>query len=128
MPSYADTMDDETTPPTTPTARVDDRLREEYERLTESLCKAVNDPKRLLILHLLGEEDHAVGELAEALDASQANVSQHLAVLREQGLVDTERDGTRVIYSLRHRRVLDAIAVMREVLVAETERRAALLG
>lgn len=103
------------------------QLREEFAQLHTSLCKAINDQKRLLIIHLLGEAPLSVGELADALEASHANVSQHLAILRDQGVVDTERDGSRVIYSLRHRRVLEAIAVMREVLADETQRRMALL-
>lgn len=107
---------------------IDQRLRDEYAHLTATLCKAVNDPKRLMLLHLLGESPRAVGELAAAIDAPQANVSQHLAVLREQGLVDTERQGASIIYSLRHPRVLEAIGIMREVQAAETARRARLFG
>lgn len=105
---------------------IDDRLRDEYTQLTASLCKAVNDPKRLMLLHVLGQSSLAVGELAHAIGAPQANVSQHLAILREQGLVDTERRGASVIYSLRHPRVLDAIAIMREVQADEAARRASL--
>ena len=107
---------------------IDDRLRDELTQLTASLCKAVNDPKRLMLLHVLGHGPLAVGDLADAIDAPQTNVSQHLAILREQGLVDTERRGASVIYSLRHPRVLDAIAIMREVQADEAARRASLFG
>lgn len=105
---------------------IDDRLRDEYTQLTATLCKAVNDPKRLMLLHVLGDGPLAVGDLATAIGAPQANVSQHLAILREQGLVDTERHGVSVIYSLRHPRVLDAIAMMREIQADEAARRASL--
>ena len=107
---------------------IDDRLRDEYAQLVATLCKAVNDPKRLMLLHVLRDGPHAVGELAEAIDAPQANVSQHLAILREQGLVDTERRGVSVIYSLRHPRVLEAIDIMREVQADEAARRASLFA
>ena len=109
-------------------AGIDGQLRDEYAQLVGSLCKAVNDPKRLLLLHVLRGGPRAVGDLAVAIDAPQANVSQHLAILREQGLVDTERRGVSVIYSLRHPRVLDAIDIMREVQAAEAARRASLFA
>lgn len=110
------------------TTGIDDRLRDEYVQLVATLCKAVNDPKRLMLLHVLRDGPHAVGELAEAIDAPQANVSQHLGILREQGLVDTERRGVSVIYSLRHPRVLDAVDIMREVQAEEAARRARLFA
>lgn len=107
---------------------IDDRLRDEFVELTATLCKAVNDPKRLLLLHLLGQQPMTVGELADGIDAPQSNTSQHLAILRENGLVDTDRRGSHVVYSLRHPRLLDAIQIMREVQSAEARRRAALLA
>lgn len=118
--SYAEVMADP--------SPIDDQLREELTELTASLCKAVNDPKRLMLLLVLGDGPRAVGELADAIDASQANVSQHLAILREQGVVDTERQGSSVIYSLRHPELLDAIAIMREVQAKEARRRAQLFN
>src|SRR5688572_8386321 len=87
---------------------IDDNLRAELEELTASVCRALNDPKRLLILYALGDEQRSVGDLCELLDLSQSNVSQHLAVLRDGGIVDSTRDANRVIYSLRDRRVLNA--------------------
>lgn len=101
---------------------VDDQLRDELARLTDSLCRALADPKRLLLLHLLGEGSHAVGELARHIGAAQANTSQHLAVLREQGLVDTERRGASIIYSLRHPAILDAVAILRGIQDEEARR------
>jgi ArsR family transcriptional regulator len=68
----------------------------------------------------------SVGELCNALGASQSNVSQHLAVLRDRGLVDTSRAANRVMYSLRHPRVIDAIDLLRSVMGDELVRRQAL--
>lgn len=115
-------MDATTTPP------ISDQLRAELTELTHSLCKALNDPKRLLILYALGDEPRSVTELTELLDAPQANVSQHLAVLRQRGLVDTERQGTSVIYSLRHHKVVEAIDLLREIMSDEVARRGELFG
>ena len=56
---------------------------------------------------------------------SQSNVSQHLAVLRDRGLVDAERDGNRAIYTLRDRRLVGAIDLLRQVMNDELDRRLA---
>lgn len=62
---------------------------------------ALADPTRRRILDLLRRGPRAVGELAGALPVSQPAVSQHLAVLREAGLVDGRRVGRRSLYRLR---------------------------
>lgn len=105
-------------------ARLDDLLREELTELTASVCKALNDPKRLMILYALRNGSLTVSELVAALDASQANVSQHLAILRERGIVEADRRGNNVHYSLRHPEVLDAIDLLRRIMSAEVGRRA----
>lgn len=101
-------------------------LREELEELTATMCKALNDPKRLTVLYALRDGPHSVGELCEILDAPQSNTSQHLAVLRNRGLVDTARNGNTVLYSLRHPKILDAVDTLREVMADEVTRRHAL--
>jgi ArsR family transcriptional regulator len=106
---------------------LDPALRAELTELTVGLCKALSDPKRLMVLYALAAAPRSVTELAEAVDAREANVSQHLAVLRERGLVDTERRGTSVIYSLRYPELVDAIDRLRGVLHAEVERRSGLV-
>jgi DNA-binding transcriptional ArsR family regulator len=103
-------------------------LRAELTELTISLCKALNDPKRLLVLYALGTGPRSVTELADLVDAREANVSQHLAVLRERGLVDTERRGPSIIYSLRYPELLDAVDALRVILRAEVDRRQGLLA
>jgi DNA-binding transcriptional ArsR family regulator len=110
------------------TSRVlDDGLRVELTELTATLCRALNDPKRLFILHALAEGPASVGDLAEMVDATTANVSQHLAILRERGLVDTERDGLNIIYSLRYPELIETVTQLRGILRAELARRQGLL-
>lgn len=107
---------------------LDANLRAELEELTAGVCRALNDPKRLMLLYALADGALSVGELCDLLDVSQSNVSQHLAVLRDRGLVETTRDANRVIYTLRDRRVLDAIDLLRDVMNEELVRRQALRG
>ncbi|MCK4177271.1 ArsR/SmtB family transcription factor [Aciditerrimonas ferrireducens] len=101
---------------------IEPRLRQELEELVAEMCKALNEPKRLMVLYALAERPRSVGELAAYLDAPQSNTSQHLAVLRDRGLVDVERRGNRVIYSLRYPKVIAAIDLLREVLNEEIGR------
>lgn len=102
---------------------VDGALRNELDELVAGMCKGLNDPKRLLVLYALSGGPHTVSELCDVLQAPQSNTSQHLAVLRTAGMVDTERRGNSVIYSLRHPKVIDAIDKLREILADELNRR-----
>ncbi len=92
-------------------SRVD--VREIYD-LHARVCKAIADPKRLLILDALREGPRSVGEIAADLDMSQPNTSQHLAILRERNIVTTSRQGNTIYYSLNSRKVIDAVDLLRE--------------
>lgn len=65
-----------------------------------ALLKELANPSRLLILCQLIDGEKSVGELCKVIDLSQSSVSQHLARLREAGVVDTERRGQMVYYRL----------------------------
>jgi len=106
--------------------RVGPNMRRELDDLTSGMCRALNDPKRLAILYALAAGTYSVTELCELLEVSQSNISQHLTVLRDRGLVDTHREGNRVFYSLRDPRVVDAIDLLRSVMNDELSRRQAL--
>lgn len=64
------------------------------------LLKALANERRLMILCLLSEGEHSVGELHGQLDLSQSALSQHLAVLRQDGLVTTRREAQVIHYGL----------------------------
>lgn len=91
----------------------------EIHELHARLCKAIADPKRLLIINELRNGPMTVNEIADALEISQSNTSQHLAILRERGIVTVEREGTSSYYSLRGRKVLKAIDLLREFMAQE---------
>jgi ArsR family transcriptional regulator len=107
-------------------AAIDPLLRQELDELTSGVCRAINDPKRLLLLYALRDEARTVTELCEILGTPQANTSQHLAVLRDRGLVKGEQLGNRVRYSLRHPKVIEAINLMRGIMSEELARQSAL--
>jgi len=97
---------------------------DEITILQAEVLKTLASPRRLEILHVLGRGPLEVGRLAEAIGASQPNVSQHLALLRGAGIVEAERDGREVRYRLADPDVMVACALMRSVL----ERRLTRLG
>jgi len=78
--------------------------------------RAIAHPLRLKILCVLGEQESIVQDIVEAVGTSQSNVSQHLAILREKGILATRRSANRVYYSVSDQRTLQLIATMREVL------------
>ena len=97
---------------------------DEITMLQAEILKTLANPRRLEIIHRLAQGPCEVRRLAEDLGASQPNISQHLAVLRSTGLVDAERDGREVRYSLTDPDVVVACGMMRSVL----QRRLARLG
>lgn len=66
-----------------------------------TVLAAVAEPTRLQILGRLADRPHNVGELAKALELPMVNMSHHLGVMRQAGLLEDEKVGRRVIYKLR---------------------------
>ncbi|MDP2226265.1 MAG: metalloregulator ArsR/SmtB family transcription factor [Moraxellaceae bacterium] len=81
---------------------------EEAARLLRSLGNA----NRLMVLCLLTGGELSVGAINEALPLSQSALSQHLAVLREEGLVSTRREGQTIYYSVPPGPALEVLAVL----------------
>ena len=102
-------------------------LRREVHQLHAEICQALSDPNRILILYALSEGARNVGELAESLNMSQPTVSRHLKVLRDRKMVQAERDGTSIYYSLVDRRVIEALDLLRGVLAGILETRSSLV-
>ncbi len=86
-------------------------------QLQASLLKALAHPRRLEIIHLIREQELPVTDIHTMLDLPQANISQHLMVLREANIVQTRREGKQVLYSLNDLRITKASDLLREVLV-----------
>ena len=97
---------------------------DEITMLQAEILKILASPRRIEILHALANGPIEVGGIARQIDASQPNVSQHLAAMRTAGLVDAERVGREVRYRLSDPDVIVACGVMRSVL----ERRLSRLG
>jgi DNA-binding transcriptional ArsR family regulator len=74
-----------------------------------------NENRLLLLCHLAGEGEMTVGRLAEAIGLSQPALSQHLARLREDGLVATRREAQAVFYRLADPKAARLLAVLRDL-------------
>ena len=80
------------------------------------ICKTLTNPKRIEILNFLRTEEKTVTEMVNALGASKANVSQHLAVMRHKGILTTRREGVNIFYRVANPKVIEACTLMKEVL------------
>ncbi len=92
---------------------------QELFRLQADLCQTLADPTRLELLYLLGERPYAVKDLVQSTGQRQAKISQHLAMLRQRGIVRAERAGTEMHYTLADPRILEACRITREVLLQQ---------
>ncbi len=95
---------------------MDPEIRDGIYRMHAQICKALADPKRLLIINDLRDGEKTVGELADSLELPQATVSQHLAILRQRSLVYSRRQGVHVFYRISNDKVTHAFDLLREVM------------
>jgi ArsR family transcriptional regulator len=86
----------------------------DIERASRSL-KAMSHPLRLKILCTLGDQEVSVQEIVDHVGTSQSNISQHLAILRDKGILASRKDANRVYYRVSDGRTLQLIGMMREV-------------
>ncbi len=91
--------------------------------LHADLCKTLSNSKRLRILALLAKQELSVGEIAEVIAVPLSNVSQHLALLKAQNLVQTRKEGQTVYYNLADRRIIEACTLIRSVLLDNMKER-----
>lgn len=77
--------------------------------------KAIAHPLRLKILCVVGEQEVCVQDIVDAVGTSQSNISQHLGILRDKGVLQTRKDANRVFYRVVDQRTLQLIVLMREV-------------
>jgi len=79
-----------------------------------NFCGVLANEKRLKILHLLGQEELSVGEIATALDLSPSNVSQHLRIMRNLGVVKADKRGAQVYYTVTSSKFVQGYTLIRE--------------
>ena len=93
--------------------------KQEHIETAARALKAIAHPLRLKILCVLGGGEECVQDIVDAVGTSQSNISQHLAILRDKGVLQTRKDANRVYYRVGDERTLQLIVLMREVFCAD---------
>ena len=87
-----------------------------YE-LQSGFCSTFSSPKRLEILNVLRDSELTVSEILERMSISKTNLSQHLAVMKNQGVLETRREGQHIYYYVANKKILQAYDLIQEVLI-----------
>ena len=89
-----------------------------YEMQAE-ISKTLSHPLRVAIIHYLKDGEKTVNDLTQTLGASQSNISQHLALLRQRQIVKTRKEGSTVYYRVASPKISQACDMVREVLLEQ---------
>ncbi len=102
-------------------------MDEEIFELHADVCRTLSNPKRLKILNALRDGEIPVSRiLAKMGRIGKANLSQHLAVMRQKGVVAARREGNLIYYRISSPKIIQAYDLMREVLFEQLEGKGAL--
>ena len=103
-------------------------MQDALRRFKADIFQALAHPTRIAILEALNDRELSAGALIEKLGMEQANVSQHLAVLRSKQLVSNRKAGNQVFYSVRDPLIGKVLALMRQYFQAHLKEALAMLG
>lgn len=93
-----------------------------------SVFQALAHPTRIAIVEALRDGELSAGAIQERLHLEQANLSQHLAILRSRQIVSTQKRGNQVFYSLRHKVLIRVLDLMRQYFQAHLHESVQMLG
>ena len=85
-------------------------------KLTADFFKTLAHPARIKILHCLEKGERCVCDIIEEVDIEQSNLSQHLGTMKKQGIIDSRKDGQKVIYRIVYLSVLDVVGAAEKTL------------
>lgn len=88
-------------------------------KLTADFFKTLAHPARIQILHYLENGELCVCDLLEKIDIEQSNLSQHLGMMKKQGIIDSRKEGQKVIYRIVYQSVMDVIGAAEKTLSEE---------
>lgn len=92
------------------------KIDKEVFELQASICQTMANAKRLEIISILGERELAVGELADKMEVKISNLSQHLSIMKNKGILTSRRDGVHIYYRISNPKVIKACCLMKEVM------------
>ena len=92
------------------------KIDKEVFELQASICQTMANAKRLEIISILGERELAVSDLADKMDVKISNLSQHLSIMKNKGILTSRRDGVHIYYRIANPKVIKACCLMKEVM------------
>jgi DNA-binding transcriptional ArsR family regulator len=95
--------------------------------LQAEMLSVLSNPKRLMILKVLGQGEKTVGEIAVQVGIEMQNASQHLRIMKSHGIVTARRDGQTVYYELTTPIFAECCELVRKAIVEDLEKRSTLL-
>ncbi len=100
---------------------MDKNMEEKFFQMHAEVCKSMANATRLKIMSLLREGEKSVEELRNRLGLNKANLSQHLAILRQRKILTARRAGLNVYYSIANPKMIKACDILREVLFEQIQ-------
>ncbi len=91
------------------------------------LCRAMGNPLRMEIMHLLRNRPMSINDIASATQQHQVTISRHLAILRNAGIVVTRRERTNILNQVANPKIMEVCDLMREVLIEQITERSKLM-
>lgn len=98
-----------------------DKMSNMGNQLVSNVFKAIAHPTRIQIVKLLKNGELCVCDILPNLDSEQSNTSQHLTVLKNQGIVESKKDGSKVIYSIKNKEVYEMIGLAEAIILRQIE-------
>jgi DNA-binding transcriptional ArsR family regulator len=90
---------------------------EDMIKLQSELCKTFSNPSRMQVIKLLYKKEMQASELIKETEMSKANLSQHMAILVKNGIVNAKKDGRKICYSLSDPKIRQACSIMQDVMI-----------
>jgi DNA-binding transcriptional ArsR family regulator len=94
---------------------MDDQMLELARRQAE-ICKVFGNVNRIMILWVLGNQEMSVGDIAEAIDTSLQNASQHLRLMKDRGILTSRRKGHTIYYRIAGNELMEDCRILRHAL------------
>ena len=91
-------------------------MNDRLYKLHADFCQTLANPKRLKIINLLRDGEMSVKEMTSHMGIHKANLSQHLSIMRQKGVVETRREGVNVYYRMANPKIVQACEIIREAL------------
>ena len=91
-------------------------MQDDFYELHANVCGIFSSPRRLKILDTLRDKELTVTEILDSMSISKTNLSQHLTLMKDRGILDSRRDGQHIYYSVTSKKVIQAYDLMSEVL------------